>query len=150
MKGTLVGLTFFVAVLLGNSALAQTKTEEQEITKEVEIKEENGEKILTIKTKANGVETEEVYKGEAAEKKLAELQNGQLENQVKEEIQVKDHNGVITLTINRTENGVTTTEVLKGEEAEKRMKEMGVTAPETKQPKYKKVVEEKKIEISHD
>jgi hypothetical protein len=150
MKGTVVGITIFAATIFSNVAMAQTKTEEQEITKEVEMKEENGEKVLTIKTKANGMETEEVYKGEAAEKKLAELQSGEMENQVKEEIQVEDHNGVITLTINRTENGVTTTEVLKGEEAEKRLKEMGVTPPETKQPKYKKVVEEKKIEINHD
>lgn len=150
MKGTVVGITIFAATIFSNVAMAQTKIEEQEITKEVEMKEENGEKVLTIKTKANGMETEEVYKGEAAEKKLAELQSGEMENQVKEEIQVEDHNGVITLTINRTENGVTTTEVLKGEEAEKRLKEMGVTPPETKQPKYKKVVEEKKIEINHD
>jgi hypothetical protein len=150
MKRTLFGIAFFAVATLSNTALAQTKTEEQEITKEVEMREENGEKVLTIKTKANGIETEEVYKGEAAEKKLAELQSGELENQVKEEVQVEDHNGVITLTINRTENGKTTTEVLKGEEAEKRLKEMGVTAPETKQPKYKKVVEEKKVVIEHN
>jgi hypothetical protein len=150
MKGTVVGIAIFAATIFSNVAMAQRKTEEQEITKKVEMKEENGEKVLTIKTKANGMETEEVYKGEAAEKKLAELQSGEMENQVKEEIQVEDHNGVITLTINRTENGVTTTEVLKGEEAEKRLKEMGVTQPETKQPKHKKIVEEKNIEINHD
>lgn len=150
MKRTLIGITFFAAAILGNSLFAQTKTEVQEIRKEVEMREENGVKVLTIKTTANGLETEEVYKGEEAEKKLAELQNGQMEDQVKEEIQVEDHNGVITLTINRIENGKTTSEVLKGEEAEKRLKEMGVTPPETKQPKYKKVVEEKQIEIEHN
>lgn len=149
MKRALIVMAFFAAGIFGNSLFAQTKTEEQEIRKEVEMREKNGVKVLTIKTTANGIETEEVYKGEEAEKKLAELQNGQMEDQVKEEIQVEDHNGVITLTINRTENGKTTTEVLKGEEAEKRLKEMGVTAPEKKQPKYKKI-EEKQIVIEHN
>lgn len=149
MKRALIVMAFFAAGIFGNSLFAQTKTEEQEVKKEVEMREENGVKVLTIKTTANGMETQEIYKGEEAEKKLAELQNGQMEDQVKEEIQVEDHNGVITLTINRTENGKTTTEVLKGEEAEKRLKEMGVTAPETEQPKYKKI-EEKQIVIEHN
>jgi hypothetical protein len=134
-------LIAFAAIMSPNISAQTKEAAQQEITKEVEMKEENGEKVLTIKTTAGGVSTEEVYKGEAAEQKLAELQNGQLEDQVREEIQVEDHNGVITLTINRTENGETTTEVLKGEAAEKRLKEMNVTAPVTKQPKYKKVVQ---------
>ncbi|MFN5846167.1 MAG: hypothetical protein ACK46O_10705 [Flavobacteriia bacterium] len=150
MKLKIVGATIFLTSLISNGVFSQNSNEEQQIVKEVEMKEENGEKILTIKTKLTGQETEEVYRGEAADKKLAELQNGQMDDEIKEEIQVEDLNGEIRLTITRTQNGNTTTEVLTGEDAENGLKEMRLTSPKTKQPTNKKVVEEKKVEINHD
>ncbi len=149
-KLKIVGATIFLTSLISNGVFSQNSNEEQQIVKEVEMKEENGEKILTIKTKLNGQETEEVYRGEAADKKLAELQTGQMDDEIKEEIQVEDLNGEIRLTITRTQNGNTTTEVMTGEDAENRLKEMRLTSPKTKQPTNKKVVEEKKVEINHD
>lgn len=48
-----------------------------EIKKEVNVTEENGEMILTIKTTENGQVKEEIFKGEAAKKKLKELESEQ-------------------------------------------------------------------------
>lgn len=48
---------------------------EANIEKEVKVEEKNGELTLTIITREKGQEKEEVYTGEAAKKKLKELEN---------------------------------------------------------------------------
>ncbi len=88
---------FLFATILGLNAMAQeekvvkevevvkkevkaTNEDKKEIRKEVKMIEENGEKILTIVTTENGVSKEEIYKGEAADKKLAELEKEEAKN----------------------------------------------------------------------
>lgn len=53
---------------------SEGKKNSTEIKKEVKVEEENGEMTLTILTTENGQVKEEVYKGEAAKKKLKELE----------------------------------------------------------------------------
>ena len=113
-----------------------------EITKEIKMEETDGKKVLTITTIDNGVKTEEILTGEAAELKLAELQKENVIEQVKEDIIVEDKNGVRTLTINKTEDGEVKTQIFIGEDADKKMKEMNITPPKTGQPKMIINVEE--------
>jgi hypothetical protein len=52
------------------------KEEGNQVRKEVNYEEVNGEKVLTIVTTENGVTSTEVYKGAEAELKLKEIQEG--------------------------------------------------------------------------
>ena len=112
----------------------------KEVRKEFKMEEIDGKKKLTIITNDNGDITEEVLLGEAAEAKLAELmQHNPIEQkEIKKEIDVREHDGKKTVTILTTENGKTTKEVFTGNEAEKKLKELG-TIEETQE---KIVVEE--------
>jgi hypothetical protein len=91
---------FLFATILGTSVMAQEKkvvkekevvkkevksetADKKEIRKEVKMIEENGEKVLTISTTQNGVTTEEIYKGEAAEKKMAEIEKEEAKDPAK-------------------------------------------------------------------
>lgn len=127
-------ILFFLAMtFISVHAISQEK--QHEVIKEIKMEETDGKKVLTITTIDNGIKTEEVLIGAAAEARLAELQRENVIEQVKEEITVEDKNGVRTLSINRTINGETKTEVFVGEEADKRLKEMNITPPKTGQPK---------------
>lgn len=54
-----------------------TVKEHKEVRKEVKVEvDDNGEKTVTIITEENGNVDEQVYKGEAAEQKLKELEEG--------------------------------------------------------------------------
>ncbi|MEY3238433.1 MAG: hypothetical protein RI883_2534 [Bacteroidota bacterium] len=111
------------------------------------MEETDGKKVLTITTINNGIITEEIISGEAAELKLAELQKENVIEQVKEEITVEDKNGVRTLTINKTENGEVKTQIFVGADADKKLKEMNITPPKTGQPKMIIDVEEVNKEV---
>lgn len=125
--------TAVLSLMVFGSQAQEVKEVKKEIRKEVNLQEENGEKTLTITTTENGKVTEEVYKGEAAEAKLAEFETK--EGEVREEVNVIENNGEKTVTITKTVNGETTVEVLTGAEADAKMKELNLQEPPKAQPK---------------
>lgn len=140
-------ITGLFALNFGLISFAQEKTNSNtEIRKEVEMEEVNGEKVLTIRTTANGTVSAEVFKGEAADKKLAELQKEHGEaQQVREEVMVKEINGEKTVTITRTENGLVSTEVLTGTDADRKLEEL--KKAEATQPSTPAIKQEKSLQI---
>jgi len=98
--------------------------EKKEVIKNVEVQEVNGEKVMTITTTENGVQTQEVVKGAEAEQRMNEFPLKEEGNEVRKEVNYEEVNGEKVLTIMTTENGVTTTEVYKGAEAELKLKEI--------------------------
>ncbi len=74
MKKILLAVGVFSLLLVAGNASAQTQ-EKKEIRKEVNLEENNGEKVLTIKTTSGGNETVEVYKGAEADAKIKEFEN---------------------------------------------------------------------------
>ncbi|MCE2681959.1 MAG: hypothetical protein ACK49D_11810 [Flavobacteriia bacterium] len=117
----LVGFAF-----VGTSTLfAQpVQKEKKEVIKNVEVQEVNGEKVMTITTTENGVQTQEVVRGAEAEQRMNEFPLKEEGNEVRKEVNYEEVNGEKVLTIMTTENGVTTTEVYKGAEAELKLKEI--------------------------
>ncbi len=73
MKKIMTVLSVFALAAVFNSANAQTE-KKQEIKKEVKVKKENGETIMTIVTTENGKTKTETYKGAEAEAKLKEME----------------------------------------------------------------------------
>jgi hypothetical protein len=73
-KLTVTALIFASALIYSNEVSAQAATS-KEVKKEVNVEENNGEKVVTIKTTENGKTTTEVFKGEEADAKLAEMKN---------------------------------------------------------------------------
>lgn len=98
--------------------------EKKEVIKKVEVQEVNGEKVMTISTTENGVQTQEVVTGAEAEERMSEFPLKEEGNQVRKEVNYEEVNGEKVLTIVTTENGVTSTEVYKGAEAELKLKEI--------------------------
>lgn len=138
----IVGLLIFV--LSVNSSFAQDKTQ---IRKEVKVEEKNGEKMMTIITEENGKTTEEVYKGAEVDTKLAELQNMEMSEVETEDVKVEHINGEKTVTITRKSKDQETIEVLKGEAADAKLKEMeGEPMNQPKPLKTVKKTEIKKVE----
>ncbi len=137
MKSLIQFFSILSILLVSSSVFAQAK---KEIRKEVKMEEHNGEKQLTIVTNENGKVTEEIYKGEAADKKLAEMNQAEsMKKEVREEVKVEMVNGEKVMTIRRIENGNETIEVIKGDEVDQRMKAMEVAPAEGQQIKMKKV-----------
>ena len=129
----------------------QKEVQKQEIKKEVEMTEENGQKKLVIKTEENGKVTEEVYKGKEAEQKLAELKGEHKELGTDErtlEVKMEEVNGEKKLTVIENKEGVTEEKVYVGEEAEQKLKEYQVRKGDIKVEKQvrmqkKKIVKKK-------
>jgi major membrane immunogen (membrane-anchored lipoprotein) len=69
---TLISAIALLAICSG-TASAQSSATKMKVTKEVNVEEKNGEKVLTIATTENGKTTNEVYKGAEADAKLKEL-----------------------------------------------------------------------------
>ena len=115
-----------VFVLIASSPLfAQpVQKEKKEVIKKVEVQEVNGEKVMTITTTENGAQTQEVHTGAEAEQRLNEFPLKEEGNEVRKEVNYEEVNGEKVLTIVTTENGVTSTEVYKGAEAELKLKEI--------------------------
>jgi hypothetical protein len=101
-----------------------TLTVSAQVKKQVTMEEVNGEKTLTIRTNENGTEKVEVLKGEAADKKMAELNTAASTNKVTEQIIVEEHNDEKVVKVIRNNNGVETIEEFKGEAAEKKLAEI--------------------------
>lgn len=98
---------------------------QESMRKEVRMEDENGVKTLYITTMANGVKSEEVYTGEQAEAKLAELMEGRgAEEGVTKEVEVTEENGEKVVTIITSTNGKMRTEVYTGADAEAKLKEL--------------------------
>lgn len=134
--------TALLSLIAFGSQAQEVKEVKKEIRKEVNLKEENGEKTLVITTTENGVLTEEVYKGEAAEAKMAEFETK--EGEVREEVNVIENNGEKTVTVTKTVNGETTVEVFTGTEADAKLKEMDLGTPKKTSPKRSEVKMEKR------
>lgn len=151
--------TLFIS-LLSASLYAQVETtvktsenakSANRVKKEVKMTNENGVKKLTITTDNNGVISEEVYEGEAAEEKLADLQKSNPNVQDKgETIEVKmtEVNGQKQLKVIKRKDGEESIEVYEGEEAEKKLKELEAEAQGSKKQKVI-IKEEQKIEKSN-
>jgi hypothetical protein len=140
---TFITAALFSLIAIGSQA-QEVKEVKKEIRKEVNLKEENGEKTLTVSTTENGKVTEEVYKGEAAEAKMVEFEPQA--GEVREEVNVIENNGEKTVTVTKTVNGETTVEVLTGAEADAKLKEMDLQLPRTNKPN-KEVMKIQKTEI---
>lgn len=140
---TFIAAALFSLIAVGSHA-QEVKEVRKEVRKEVNLKEENGEKTLTITTTENGKVTEEVYKGEAAEAKMAEFEPQAVE--VREEVNVIENNGEKTVTVTKTVNGETTVDVLTGAEADAKLKEMDLQATPKTKPN-KEIMKIQKTEI---
>jgi len=101
-----------------------TLTVSAQVKKQVTMEEVNGEKILTIRTNENGTEQVEVLKGEAADKKMAELNANATANKVTEQVIVEEHNNEKVVKVIKNNNGVETIEEYKGEAAEQKLAEL--------------------------
>lgn len=120
MKRTLlvaIALTGFVSV----NAMAQDEVK-KEAQKEVKMEVIDGVKTLTITWLGGQLPAEEVYTGEEAERKMAELEAEKKEDSI--EIKVVNIGGEKQLTIVTTKNGIATEERFVGEAADAKMKEM--------------------------
>ncbi len=125
---TMTGVAMFCC--LGTIVTGQnnnpTKTEGkeilQEIKREVRVEEKNGLKTMTLITTSNGEVTEEVFTGEEAEKKLAEMDPQSELNQERKEVEYTVDGEEKRLVIRKEENGEITEEVYTGAEAEEKAK----------------------------
>ncbi len=108
-----------------------------QVKKQVTMEEINGEKTLTVRTNENGTENVEVFKGEAAEKKMAEYDASATSNKMTEQVLVEEHNNEKVVKVIKNVNGVETIEEFKGEAAEKKLAELekANTTPMRAQPK---------------
>jgi|GEM_PF-942803 len=145
-KITLICSLLTMMVTLSNCTAQSGKTVKQELTKEVNVTDENGVKTVTIKTTEDGKTTTESFTGKEAEAKLKELESGEqvMETELVVEagpddvvktINMEDINGVKTLTVSTTIGGKTTTETYAGEEADKKLKELENEQPKTEKGK---------------
>jgi hypothetical protein len=109
----------------------KVKTIKKEIRKEIQMEDNDGVKTLTIITDDGGEITKEVFVGEEAEAKLAELEP-QLEEvtieheRVEErvEAEVDDMGNLKAVKVITIRNGVESIEVLEGEAAQKKLEEI--------------------------
>lgn len=131
---------FVCTALLAGGAVAQQEVETQKPMK-VEVKEKNGETTLIITTEENGMPIEQIYTGEEAKKKLAEIQGEGKEEGKQIEVELAEVEGEKKLTVITRENGTETTEIFTGEAAEEKLKEL-----EGAEPKTEKKAEEFKME----
>lgn len=138
MKKTFILGLFAFAITLSASAQEEgriVKKEMKSVRKEVRMEENNGVKTLTISTDENGKKTEEVYTGEEADKKLAELQASQgqaaegKEEEIRKEVKMEEVDGKKKLTIITTKGDRESMEVYEGEEAEAKLKELEAEEP---------------------
>lgn len=129
--------------LFTGSAIAQETA--AETPKKVEVKEKNGVLTVTITSEENGFAMEEIYTGEAAKKKLAELEGESMEEGVQVELEVTEENGVKTVTVITRENGKETTETFVGAEAEAKLAELEGNESKEEKKEFKMNTEKPKV-----
>ncbi len=115
---------------------------QQKLNQKVDVEIIKGKTVLTITSVGpDGKEKKEVYKGEEAERKLAELEGGNTPNnkhvEEKEEIKIEVIDGVKTLSIIKNIDGKESVEKFEGEAAEAKMKELGIDDKKSKKKKKK-------------
>lgn len=72
-KATTIISAIALLAICSGTASAQSSATKMKVTKEVNVDDKNGEKVLTISTNENGKVTNEVFKGAEADAKLKEL-----------------------------------------------------------------------------
>ena len=145
MKNTIL-LFVLVTISVFNETFAQGDT--RQIRKEVNMEMLDDEITLTITTTDGDRITSEVFTGEEAELKLAELEMVDAEKivssqEVREEFKIEDVEGITKLTIRRIENGNETEEVFIGPDADKKINEL-----ETRENTPIKIEMEKEVQRS--
>lgn len=131
-------------MLFAGGVFAQEEVETKKPMK-VEVKEKNGKTVLTITTEENGYPVEQVFFGEEAKAKLAEIQ-GETQDEGKQiEIEVTEVDGVKHLRVITTENGEETVEEFVGEAADKKLKEFEGSGEEKKAEDFKMQSEKPKV-----
>lgn len=139
MKKMLTLTAMMTFALSASIAFGQAQ---EDLRKEVRLEDENGVKTLYITTSANGTTSEEVYTGEQAEVKLAELMDGRGEEEgVTKEVEVTEENGEKIVTITTSTKGKMCTEVYTGAEANAKLKELEAAEKGEGQIHERKVVE---------
>ena len=133
MKTIYIILSVLLLTLVTTSVYGQEK--KKEVRKEFRMEDNDGAKTLYVTTVEDGKVTEEVFKGDEAEAKLKELmvQQPLTQREIKKEVEVRERGGEKTVTIKTTENGIMTEEVYTGNEAEKKLKEIGTVELEQEQ-----------------
>ena len=131
MKNTLTFGVFLFLSALTMKAVAQEKIG-IEVKKEAIFQEENGELKLIIRTSSGTVFSDEVYVGEEAKRKLAELENNSTSTvvtskEISEEISINEVDGQRELRIKTTDGEVVKEEIYTGAEAEEKIKELEQT-----------------------
>ncbi len=121
MKQTIITSLTALFLVVGG-AFAQE--EKSETPQKIEVKEKNGELTVKITSEQNGYPVEEIYTGEAAKKKLAELEAEKVEEGKQVELEVSEVEGVKHLKVITRENGEETIEEFEGEAAEAKLKEL--------------------------
>jgi len=130
--------------LFTGSAIAQ-ETPATETPKKVEVKEKNGVLTVTITSEENGFPMEEIYTGEAAKQKLAELEGEGIEEGPQVDIEVTEENGVKTVTVTTRENGNETVETFVGAEAETKLAELEANEVKEEKKEFKMNTEKPKV-----
>jgi len=139
MKKMLTLAAMMTFALSASIAFGQAQ---EDLRKEVRLEDENGVKTLYIATTENGTTTEEVFTGEQAEVKLAELMDGRdAQEGVTKEVEVTEENGEKTVTITTSTQGKIRTEVYTGVDADAKLKELEAAEPGQGQIHERKVVE---------
>jgi hypothetical protein len=146
-KSIVIALAFVGGISI--SAMAQQQRgvdSSKDGQKDVQVEVVNGVKVLTVTSYKDGQAHEMRYTGDAADKMEQQI----AEEKAKEAGEIVDVNmievdGKKQLTVVREKNGVSTTEVFEGAEAEAKLKEL--EAAEAKKIEIK--VEKKIIEKSN-
>jgi hypothetical protein len=129
-------------VIIGLITLCSTSLMAQEkVRKEIEVNEENGEKVMTVTTSENGKIEKDVYHGKETANDEVPQTVKPAEKQVMKMMKVTEENGLKVVTVKTMSEGNETEEVYKGAEAEKMIKEY--KAAEKKESERRKVKVEK-------
>lgn len=143
MKKILIVTIALVTSIFSSNSFAQEEVA-KELKKEVRVEEENGIKTITITTTNGEIITEEIYSGEEAEVKLAELTaaNPQREEATRE-VEIIEENGVRSVTITTTIAGQKSQEVYTGEDADRKIEEMELEVSEDTEEDGKLIIKSK-------
>lgn len=140
------GLLVVLLTVFGTVLYAQEKRIEKNVSKEVNMEEINGELVLTVILTDGDTKTHEVYKGAEAEAKFKELEASMRPKTKNEEVFVTEENGVKTVRIQSTENGVVNEEVFTGEKANAKLKELGLNENTKKaEIKQETIIEQREL-----
>jgi hypothetical protein len=140
------GLLVVLLSVFGTALYAQEKRIEKNVSKEVNMEEINGELVLTVILTDGDTKTYEVYKGAEAEAKFKELEQSMRPKTKNEEVFVTEENGVKTVRIQSTENGVVKEEVFTGEKANAKLKELGLNENTKKaEIKQETIIEQREL-----